>query len=438
MRTEMPSIFLYWQHADQPLIVDALAWAMTDQHLILQSGLGLDSLIQQINTLNNPALSLSNNSSHGNLAITLIVPAETVLINSVSVPSSKLQHIRAAVPHLVEDWSAAEIETLHIATASRADNGKVPIAAISKELLTHWLAALETAGLRCEQIYIDALLLPSSFDTLALFVDKNRILLRWAAHNAGAINIDSLEPLLRSLLKHGDIRKIQWSAEAATDVTVLERVQTLLADLQHRHEITVDRDHAVTTFWQLLSKKTIGGGLPLINLRQGVFAVPDRHQASWRRWRPTVLVASFFAVAIFMLNAIGGIVLNHRASIAHAQNEALYRELFPQDQRLVNVAQQFRAHLATASNDGHAPFLLLFSQLAETIKNNNTEPPLQLRSLVFDAATGVLQVELVTPNIQTLDTLQKQLSAQHLRSKVISAIKENGSLIGRLSIVSGA
>ena len=115
--------------------------------------------------------------------------------------------------------------------------------------------------------------------------------------------------------------------------------------------------------------------------------------------------------------------------------EALYRELFPNDRRLVNLQQQLQNQLGALSGSSQRAFLDLFGQLAREIQKTPGTPPIQLRAMTYDAISGTLVVDLTIADVQALDSLQKRLSLDHTHAKVLSAAAaEEGGVAGRLSL----
>jgi general secretion pathway protein L len=118
----------------------------------------------------------------------------------------------------------------------------------------------------------------------------------------------------------------------------------------------------------------------------------------------------------------------------------LYRELFPQDKRIVNLQQQLSGHLGKGSRSEQAAFFGLFGHLAQAIKSTSHEsakPAVQLRSLTFDANNGMLQVDIAMPSVRWLDALQKQLAIANVSTQVQSLATEPDAVVGRLRLSDG-
>lgn len=372
----------------------------------------------------------------------LLVPAEAALTTTVAIPSRKLQHIQAAVPNLVEEWLADDLEDLHIAIGERSEAGLVPVAAINRAVLADWLQSLEAAGLTAETAYVDALQLPWQPGELTLIVLEQRALLRWGEYQAGAIDAGQLPLLLEHLL-------VTWPAgELPPHTLVIHHAEggapseqdshaaQLPASLVQRHHLSVRQQSLAgldLTAWLCRTSAT-----PSLQLLQGDFAPRNTRAERWRRWRPAAYAAGLLLALQLLFNLGAGFWLDQRADHWRDQSTDLYRDLFPNDRRLVNLRQQLQNHLDRADTTTASPFLILFSQLAGAIGAAATESPLQLRSLTFDASSGHLLVELIAPSVAVIDVLQKQLHTQGVTATILSASNEGERVIGRLRLVGNA
>lgn len=356
-----------------------------------------------------------------------IIPAETVLQTTVNVPTKKPKEIRSIVPNLIENWAAEELETLHVAIGSRQVDNRVGATLIRRELISSWIDAITDAGLRCRRAVVDAQLLPWEPNTLTILVDRQRALLRWGWANSGALPCQQLPLLLERLCDYNpETCRLLISGE--TSPSDAEAVKNTLLT----RGIVINVDELGQTSSTYFIKRLIE--TDVVNMLQGELAPPDAAISQWLRWRVTVYIASGLLVTQLLLCLIGGGFFALRAYHAHGEAERLYHELFPDDKRLVNVRQQMLNHINQNRQDSRSPFLTLFGRLAKTIQAERTGPVPRLRSLAFDANNGTMQVDLLLPDIETLDKLQQSLREQNINSKILSATSENVAIVGRLSL----
>lgn len=432
MRADLPAsgLTLYLPDAETEPALEQLQWLRTastgDTKGTSLKGIGLSTLQAE----------LSNRTDERPTRLaTLIIPAEITVIAAVIVPSDKPQHIRAAAPNLLEESIASDVERLHLAYGARSAVGKVPLVAVDRNELASRLAAIEHSGLQCDTVLVDALLLRCELRTVTLALDGQRALLRWGECSAGAIETIALIPLLRAILRSIPIGQIDLWTATTPDPAVADFLREQLTLLQSELSFTVEQqtfDGSLIEF--LLAQRSQLRTAP-IDLRQGEFQASKRSNPEWRRWRPVAYVAAGLVVAQLLLNLATGLVLQHRAQNARVTAESLYRELFPNDRRLVNLQQQLQNQLGSLSGNNQRTFLELFGELASEIQKVPGTPPIQLRGIIYDATGGVLQVDMNIADVQALDDLQKRLSANHLQAKVLSAAAAaEGGITGRLSV----
>lgn len=365
----------------------------------------------------------------------LIIPAEYTLNARVSVPSAKSVHIQAAVPHLMEEWTLAELDTLHLSMGERSANGLIAVCAIDLKLMTQAIDTIESEGVTCSAIYSDATLLPYAHNTLTILIDGERALFRWNAEQAGAIETDALIPFLSALFQQQSFAAIDLLHTAQAAVNYIEELEKQILSA-HRQPLQILRQPAIASLLQFYADQISSAPHRAINLRQGKFAQERSRSKHWLRWKPLAIAASVLFAAQLSLNVIAGWQLVRKADSTHEQTIVLYRELFPEDKRIVNVRQQFQNHLNQNADTDQKPFFTLFGDLTREIQNTTVENPIQLRSLLYDKKSTGLQVELVVPSVPILDDLQKRLSGSGLQAKIASAANVDGVVTGRLTLAS--
>ncbi len=436
-----PDAIIYWSDPDDLFNAGRILWHTTAAADIQEqnsatTGTDLGIGMEALHAHRASALQKDSDTNAANWnrnTLTLILPAETALITSVTVPSTKTHHIRAAVPHLLEELVASEPDDLHIAIGEQEEHGVVPLIAIERSITTSALSVVEESEL-CYSIFVDAQLLAYEPDTLTLVLDGKRALLRWSPHDAGAIEIAALTPVLTAILGQGGFRTVHIFMSKPSNAAIDDWLHADLPPLQLAYALTVEKKTLETDLLGWLHTQLMSEPTAAINLRQGNLAAPARADEQWRRWRPVMYVAAACLIALVVLQIGTGLVLNHRAQTTHERSAALYRELFPQDKRLVNIERQMQSHLGALGDKQQATFWDLFNTFTRALKAPNSEQPMQLRSMSYDATSGLMQIDLVVSNIAIIDALQKQLRVDQLAVKVLSVTNEGSAVVGRLSL----
>jgi general secretion pathway protein L len=93
-------------------------------------------------------------------ALTVVVPAEDVLLLEVDRLTGSEAALARALPYAVEDQLAVPVETQHVAWASLDDPGRVAVGVVARDTLERWLDALREQGLEPDVLVPEALLVP--------------------------------------------------------------------------------------------------------------------------------------------------------------------------------------------------------------------------------------------------------------------------------------
>lgn len=234
------------------------------------------------------------------------VPTEQVLLLSVSIPGRQW---RQALPYAVEPWLATAVEANHIVPLKRQRDGQVHCVAVAQSRLAHWQAALAQAG------WQDALLVPDCFQ-----VPEGEQGWRW--HRAGE----------RFLVRTGPWRGFAGSEALCRAVLAQAGMHWTEAELQ-------------LPPWPVLQALNLNAGL---SHRQGMGAI----KRAW--W--VVGAAALLLLGLYL----GQLAwethrLNAQAFAYRAQTEALFRKLFPEVSRVVNIRSQTKAYLAQRAQFDTAP-----------------------------------------------------------------------------------
>ena len=117
-------------------------------------------------------------ASDEGVCVDVVLPAELATLQSVSLPSKNLRQAMQALPFIVEEQLAADIEKVHIAVGARQSSGLWSVVVIDMALMSALLACCEQAKLRLRAVYVDAQLLPVASAGLTVAMQGNRVLLR--------------------------------------------------------------------------------------------------------------------------------------------------------------------------------------------------------------------------------------------------------------------
>jgi general secretion pathway protein L len=361
----------------------------------------------------------------------VLVPGELVLLTGVNIPSRQMRQIKQALPYMVEELIADNIEDVHMALPSakpEADKA-LPVAVIGHHLLIDWLDQLYQHGIHPDWMCPDTLALPWREHSRSFFISGERVLYRDQRFSAQAFFTAQLDTYL-ALLKAqtttdeiGALPRFQIAAGSDSAAVATQVGEAIAGALQ----VEISTTHYTETSAEVLASNALLHRENTINLLQGGYAVQRKSDAG--AWRRTAVAASIGLLLYAAISGASGLWFSWRAQQAEAQTISFYRELFPQERRVVSPRKQMQAHLRGPANDAASPLPLL-AKTALGLRNNN----IQLDELRYSQQRSDLQLQLRAPTMDVLDRIKQQLDGVGLSVEINSASQRDKETLGRLSV----
>lgn len=321
--------------------------------------------------------------------IAVLVPAEDVFSIGLDLPARKADAARKAAAFAAEEQVAAPIESVQVALGESVHDGRWPCAVMARPKLAALTADLARRGIVADAIHADAACLAIG---RALRGPDGRVLVRLDRERALACD-DVLWP------------RVARGGELATP----ESVNELLPELA----------------------RGLAAAAP-VNLLQGEFAGSHRGAGAVRWWKfaAGLTLAAIGAQTLWM--QLDAWRLQSRLDALNVAMVAVYRERFPDAQRVPNPRQMIDSALKQAgagSNAGDSGMAVL-AQAAPVLAAQT--------QVVLEGAeyrNGRLELRLVAADIGTLDALREGLaSSMSMSATLDNASAREGRVEGRLSI----
>ena len=298
------------------------------------------------------------------------VPTHQVTILTLFVPGKTRNQWLDALPYAVEELLAQPIEDMHLVPYQRDKDGQVTLVAVAKSQMQAWLSELDAHQLPHLQLIPDCFALGWA-ETL------------WHRAEAAYPNY--------TLVRTG-----RFTGFAVADSLLASTLE--LAEQTHE-SITATQLIALP----LAEERTFG-------LRQGKFALVSQQGAqNLKMWR-WPLVMSLLLVGVILGQSLWQThQINQQITVYQQQTEALFRGLFPDVQRIVNIRVQTQTYLdqAQSAQSVNGPAALLIS-LEQVLANHAGLTPKRL-----DWQNKRLSVVLHASNTEQLETITQQLGQQH-------------------------
>lgn len=352
-------------NAQQP--VEWLVWSAKEEEIIASGTLASAHALGELR------------ERAGGRPVVTLVPGSDLIFRRVSLPGKYSRQAAAALPYLLEEQIASDVDELHLVVLGH-EGHDVDLMAVDKEKMQTWLGWLEAAGLKSQQLLPDVLALPQAADGWsALQLGKE-----WLLRQGPCQGIVADEPLLAMLL-----------AVEAEPVTI------------HSHTPVPP---IPTANWQAADPE-----LPMLllakgalncqaNLLQGPYRPQTEYSRYWLQWRKVAVVAGLLLLVALTQRGVHLYQLAEQDKVLKAEIRQVYTRIFPGETRIVNVRSQMAQHLKLLGQTPQDGVLLLLTELAPTFAE---VPGLKPQVLRFDAARGELRLQVTAPGFTEIERFRE-------------------------------
>jgi general secretion pathway protein L len=372
-------------------------------------------------------VSLNTVPRHNNPPLELI-PGTNVLLTQANIPSKQWRRIVQAVPYVLEEQLADDVEDLHFALGKREPvSGNIIVAVIARLQIEAYLQELGAAGLTPAMLMPDILAVPKPDDGWGILYIDDLVLVRTDLYGGFAIESDCLNTALRLAL-------VEHEGNLPQQITVFAGTQpnATLIELQALGIPVVEKTHEKGVFAWLA--QGLIKDKPL-NLLQNKYSPQDKVAALLRPWRLSAVLLIILGGLHIAQQGVEYQQLSQQRQALNAQIEKIYRETFPQARKIVNPRVQMeqklkalRAKKSHTTQENH--FLSLLNKISLPLTRT---PSFNIKRL--DYRQGYFDIQLEVANLQALEYLKKRLSSKGLKVEIQSAISRNNLVKSRLRIL---
>lgn len=389
---------------------DEVQWAVSDDNGKLTSGI-------EYSTLQEVAEEVEGQR------VTLILPADDVLLADALIPGSSQARAQQAVPYALEDQVADDVDELHFALGVKGRDDRYPVAVISRQMMDAVMSQCEEAGLRPTQLVPEPLALPQLEST-------SPDIRAWSALLDGDMAIVRLDGCkgfatdagMAAMMLEGARADLPGDATASLVMFTTAEAGTLdvpeSIDVEQR---PVDHRLALYASGLVTSRS--------INLLQGDYNPKKNFDNTWKPWRWSAALAACLCVVLFAAKWLDVQQLSKREAQLDAQIQQAFEQALP-GVRMQRPQRQIQAALDRLSGGNTDGFTNRLSQIAASLA---TQPQTELKTVGF--RSGRFDLDLNTDAVPTLDALKSELARRgDLTMSVQSANRENNTVRGRVRI----
>ncbi len=352
----------------------------------------------------------------------VLIPSEDALLTQATVPTKQPKQILQAVPYLVEENLASDVEDCHFAIGERAENGQVSVAVINESRMRYWFSIVKTLGVVPHVMTVDLLSIPLS-STCAVLIDGERALVRFGKSQGVPVGSDLVATTIGLL-----------TPEQKSDVTVYVAANDEEAISLQLSQLNAELDHPVQVKtleyapFESLCREFKG---EVLNLLQGDFKVEQKTSSRSASWRSVAILAACAFVLHLFLVLGEAVYLDIQAQSLERDARTLYAEVYPSDRNVRDIRRRWQNHLGGSGGES-GEFMALFVETVKNIPGAN----LTLDNINFNDSRGDLVLQLRATQSEQLIGFADTLNRLGLSAEIGTINQVEGAVKGTVKVKS--
>ncbi|REL28460.1 type II secretion system protein GspL [Thalassotalea euphylliae] len=396
---------LYIRLASKP--EQAISWLVwsTNQQEIIASGEVPDA--QALTSISDKARQRQ---------VVAIAPGSDVLLKALTVPAKSTKAMRQAVPYMLEDELAQDVDELFFAFADKVHSDSehnCHVAIIERQLMHAWLTQLNSAGIKCRVMIPETLLMPLEGDKWSVIAHHGQLVIRQGVWQGATLDERQWQFMAQHWQQMDPVPSfVHYSPIPALPVTI--ECQEAPAELP-------------LALFAAQSQRDI-------NLLQGEFAVKTERSPAVKYW---AMAASLAVVALLLQLGVKGsqwYQLNQTTAQLEQEIIDTYKQAFPNTKRvrIATIKSQLRRKVAEVSGGGaEASFLPMLAKLESAFKQ---VPELQTSALRYDGKRNELRLQAEASTYQAFDKFKNALEKSRLAVTQGAQNNQGNRVTGSFSI----
>ena len=376
--------------------------------------------------------------------VTVFVPGSDVLLKRVSMPTKSQRSMRAAVPYMLEDELAQDVDDLFFAYADMAsdeDENNCFVAIVERVQMQMWLTWLADAKINIRTLQPDVLAMPyteGQWSAIGLHSSTSTSLSNYAVNQV--------------VLRQGEWQGYTLDSEAwqfATEHVFLKKAHVKHIDEQKEHDKIILNAYSELPSLQSCSRHiTVAKReeeLPLalfaqhchrspFNLLQGEFKLKDQQSIGLTKW----FWAAGIAVCALLLNVGYKSAqlwqLSSQQEHVEEQIIARYKKTFPATKRvrIGTIKSQLNNKIGQLGGAGDSSgFLAMLSKVQPAFAK---VPALKPQSLKFDGKRQELRLQAIANDYQHFEQFKAALIRANFVVKQGAQKNQGTQVTGSFSI----
>lgn len=367
-----------------------------------------------------------------NTTVQLLIPGEWVSLWSVTLPKGAQRQADKVLPALLEEELTQDIELLHCSLL-QLQGDKASVAVIEHRRMQQIVDWLAQANITSARVLPDWAALPEN----SLLIAADRVLCHQQGWHGFSAEMALASVLLQADCNHDEMARSEspapeWQVFSAQPLTDYPALLTALAGDELSRDAHTLMVKDINTLALTTPRAAIASNATLLT---GRWRLRTDVRRQWRRWRPLAFTAALLLSLLTVERAVALWSVAQQSAQARQAAEQEFRQLFPEQKRIVNLRAQLNAALReTQSASSTQELLVLLPTIAQALDSAALATPVSVLNLRFDQPRQEVRLKLRAGNFSDFDTLRRQL-ATHFSVELSPLAQE--SSVNRSSGVSG-
>ena len=345
-----------------------------------------------------------------------LLPGVDVSIKKVQIKGAFNRQMQQALPYLVEEELASDVENLHFSVIAKQTN-LVYVAICDKQKMHQWQDWLGNADIKCKQFMPEGLALPVPEEGHWQAVQLGtQWLIRETANIAWSCDFAMLEAILESKLKN------------PIDQDIVPQIESFSPIIENSVGQWASHDPVLPM--ELLATGTQNNS---VNILTAQFKPQKEANQYIEKWRMPAIFTVLLLVVSMLSMYTRNLNVQSQTALVKEQVETLYQQAFPLENklryaRINNKLERMLTNLQDAT--GGFGFLSLLNDLSPALA---VQKDFKINKLKFDSKKQQLQLAVTASTFQAFEKFSATLPA-HLSAEQGALNNSKSGISGTLTI----
>jgi general secretion pathway protein L len=373
------------------------------------------------------------------------VPASDISLKSLKVPSKSAKAMRLAVPYMLEDELAQDVEDLFFAYNDikiTDSEHNCFVAVVEHAQLKLWQLWLKNADIVCKKMIPDVLAMPltSEANTASAITLGEQILVRQGQWQGITVDTNTW-PLISRSLSNSKIEDAVNTGEesVAGDIDTKEPASFSLnaysALPESEAELNINPMPEELPL-ALLATTFNSDKMGSFNLLQGEFKTKEQRSLALTSWFWAAGIATFALLLNVGIKGAELMQLNSQQAQIEQQIISTYKKAFPKTKRVrvSTVRSQLKQKLKeVGDSNGESGFLTILTQVQPAL---TLVPEIKTQTLKFDGKRNEIRMQALAIDYQYFDKFKTALEESNLTVSLGAQNNQGEQISGSFSISS--